>query len=66
MESDFVFITRRHELMDGRAQCGHEATPTSRARGWNDPAPAVRGGQPFGSGTCLRMTHRCHASQDAG
>ncbi len=61
MESGFVFITNRHEMIDGRVPYNRDASPTSRPRGWNDQTVAVRRGHPFGWNASICMTDSCHA-----
>ena len=45
MESGFVFITNRREMIDGRLACNCGASPPSRPCAWNDPAGAVNDGR---------------------
>jgi hypothetical protein len=41
MESSFVFITNRREIIDGLLAGNCDASPPPRSCAWNDPASAV-------------------------
>ncbi len=59
MESGFVLIANRDEIIHDRVPCDREASPASRRRGWNDQAFAVK--RPFGGNASFSMTDSCHA-----
>ena len=61
MESRVVFVTHRHQIIDGGAPGNRQAGPMPRLRRRNVPGESVGRRRPFGCNTCLCVAQCCHA-----